>query len=65
MKNIKIQQVREAISLESQCLKKPDFIRNELIPYYGKDITLEDLEKNLWNQYFKFHDKVNEYLEDS
>jgi len=65
MKNIKIQQVREAISLESQCLNKLDFIRNELIPYYGKDITLEDLEKSLWNQYFKFHNKVNECLEDS
>ena len=56
------QEIREGIILENQCLRKLDFIRKELIPYYGKDITLEDLEKSLWDQYFKFHNKVNEYL---
>lgn len=58
----KEQEVRENIALENQCLKKLDFIRNELIPYYGKDTSLEDVEKSLWDQYLKFNKKVQEHF---
>ena len=60
----KEQEIRENITLENQCLRKLDFIRNELIPYYGKDISLEDIEKSLWDQYLKFHNKVTNYFKD-
>ena len=56
------QEIREGISLENQCLNKLDFIRNELIPYYGEDISLKDLEKSLWDQYLKFHKRVQEHF---
>ena len=56
------QEIREGITLENQCLRKLDFIRNELIPYYGKDTSLEDVEKSLWDQYLKFHKKVQEHF---
>lgn len=63
MKDIE-REVREGIALENQCLRKLNFIRNELIPYYGKDTSLEDVEKSLWDQYLKFHDKVTNYFKD-
>ena len=56
------QEIREGITIENQCLRKLDFIRNELIPYYGKDTSLEDVEKSLWDQYLKSHKKVQEHF---
>ena len=52
-------EVRENIALINQILPKLNMIRNELIPYYGKDITLEEVEELLWNQYLKFNDKIH------
>lgn len=62
MKDVEIQ-VREGISLENQCLKKLDFIRNELLPVYG-NIILKEVEELLWDQYLKFHFKVTNYFND-
>ena len=55
------QEVREGIALENKCLKKLDFLRNELIPFYG-NLTLKEVEESLWDQYLKFHDKVTNYF---
>jgi len=57
------QEIREGIALENQCLKKLDFIRNELLPIYG-NVTLKEIEESLWNQYLKFHDRVTNYFKD-
>jgi hypothetical protein len=62
MKDIE-REVREGIALENQCLKKLDFIRNEILPFYG-NITLEEVEELLWDQYLKFHSKVTNYFND-
>ena len=62
MKDVE-REVREGITLENQCLKKLDFIRNELLPIYG-NVTLKEIEESLWNQYLKFHDRVTNYFED-
>ena len=62
MKDIE-REVREGIALENQCLKKLDFLRNELIPVYG-NLTLKEVEESLWNQYLKFHNKVTNYFKD-
>ena len=62
MKDIE-REVREGISLENQCLKKLEFIRNELLPIYG-NITLKEVEELLWDQYLKFHSKVTNYFND-
>jgi hypothetical protein len=60
MKDIE-KEIREGIALENQCLKKLDFIRNELLPIYG-NITLKEIEESLWDQYLKFHDKVTSHF---
>ena len=52
--------VRENFVLETQCLEKLDFIRNRLIPFYGEDTTLKEVENALWNQYFKFKENVSD-----
>ena len=62
MKDIE-REVREGIALENQCLKKLDFIRNEILPIYG-NITLKKVEELLWDQYLKFHSKVTNYFND-
>ncbi len=62
MKDTEIQ-VREGIALENKCLKKLEFIRNELLPVYG-NITLKEVEELLWDQYLKFHSKVTNYFYD-
>jgi len=62
MKDVE-KEVREGISLENQCLKKLNFLRNELIPVYG-NLTLKEVEESLWNQYLKFHNKVTNYFKD-
>ena len=61
MKDVE-REVREGIALENQCLKKLDFLRNELMPY--GNLTLKEVEESLWNQYLKFHDKVTNYFKD-
>jgi len=55
------QEIREGIALENQCLKKLDFLRNELIPFYS-NLTLKEVEESLWDQYLKFHNKVTNYF---
>lgn len=62
MKDVE-KEVREGIALENQCLKKLDFLRNELIPVYG-NLTLKEVEESLWDQYLKFHNKVTNYFKD-
>jgi hypothetical protein len=62
MKDIE-REVRENIDLENQCLKKLDFIRNELLPFYG-NLSLKEVEESLWDQYLKFHNKVTNYFKD-
>ena len=63
MNNTIEREIREGIALENQCLKKLEFIRNELLPVYG-NITLKEVESSLWDQYLKFHSRVTDYLYD-
>lgn len=56
-------EIRENIGLENKCLKKLEFIRNELLPVYG-NITLREVEELLWDQYLKFHSKVTNCFND-
>ena len=61
MKDVE-KEVREGIALENKCLKKLEFIRNELLPIYS-NITLKEVEEQLWDQYLKFHSLVQKAFE--
>lgn len=55
--------LREDLAIEKECLRKLDIVRNELIPYYGGDCTLDLLEELLWNQYIKYNNLVRKVFE--
>lgn len=53
--------IREMIAINSKILSKLDWIReNKLI--YGKDITLEELEEQLWQQWKNIDSKIEKAL---
>ena len=59
----KKQQCFDNIILLFNISKKLDFVKNELIPFYGKSMTLEDVEAALQEQYTKYQNIVNSYFE--
>lgn len=53
--------VREMIAINSKILSKIDWIReNKLI--YGKSITLEELEEQLWEQWKNIDSRIEKAL---
>lgn len=53
--------IREMIAINSKILSKIDWIReNKLI--YGKSITLEELEEQLWDQWKNIDSKIEKAL---
>ena len=53
--------VREMIAINSKILSKLDWIReNKLI--YGKSITLEELEEQLWDQWKNIDSRIERAL---
>jgi hypothetical protein len=53
--------IREMIAINSKILSKIDWIReNKLI--YGKTITLEELEEQLWQQWKNIDSKIEKAL---
>ena len=53
--------IREMISINSKILSKLDWIReNKLI--YGKSITLEELEEQLWDQWKNIDSRIEKAL---
>jgi hypothetical protein len=53
--------IREMIAINSKILSKLDWIReNKLI--YGKSITLEELEEQLWDQWKNIDSRIEKAL---
>jgi len=62
--NTREAEVREAIGVLSTISAKLNLVRNELIPYYGKQMTLEDVEAALWQQHEKYDNIVHSHFQD-
>lgn len=62
--NVQEAEVREAIGILSTISAKLNLVRNELIPYYGKQVTLEDVEAALWQQHEKYDNIVHSHFQD-
>ena len=56
-------EAREFIFIMNTIAKKLDFVRNDLMALYGKDITLREVEQALWDQYLKSQDKLHSIFE--
>lgn len=61
LSRIEYNNVREMIAINSKILSKIDWIReNKLI--YGKSITLEELEEQLWAQWKNIDSRIEKTL---
>ena len=60
---VKEREAREFIGIMNIIAKKLDFVRNDLMPLYGKDVTLREVEQALWDQYLKSQDKLHNIFE--
>lgn len=56
-------EVRENLGILDSIEKKLDVLRNEIIPYYGGDMTLSDLESSLWEQHARYSALVHSAFE--
>lgn len=59
MINEKEREARECIFIINTIAKKLDFVRNDLMAVYGKDVTLREVEQALWDQYLKSQDRLH------
>lgn len=60
----KEQDIREYLAILSNIGKNLDIVRNDLLPLYG-NVTLNEVEELLWNQYLKINEKILLVLEDN
>ena len=59
----KEQDIREYLAILSNIGKNLDIVRNDLLPLCG-NVTLNEVEELLWNQYLKINEKILLVLED-
>lgn len=63
MINEKEREARECIFISNVITKKLDFVRNDLMPTYGRDVTLREVEQALWDQYLKNQNRLHNVFE--
>lgn len=59
----KEREARECIFISNVITKKLDFVRNDLMPVYGRDVTLREVEQALWDQYLKIQNRLHNVFE--
>ena len=56
--------IRENLAILSNIGKNLDIVRNTLLPLCG-NVTLNEVEELLWNQYLKINEKILSVLENN